>query len=177
MTGYGMPSVMPNADGCSPRMVAPPPPARGTREHPTSTRRVPWTELALCRGQTVDNTSIWIYPQNHHDHEVTEALRTCARCPVRAECDRYAPAPRVGIVAGQVWITFRGKAVQKELRPCRKCGFLFYSSSTGKTCSWECAQTCARGHLLTESNVYTDNRGYRVCRICKRARRGGQSWI
>lgn len=155
-----------------PRTEAPPSPQRGTRQHGTAPRPDrPWEERALCRGQTKDSNSIWINPQNHSDDDVTVALQQCAVCPVRAECAKRAPRPRVGIVAGEVWVNLNGVPVRR-MRRCRRCVGWFYSSTNSSYCSEVCrgappGTKCRKGHEFSDLNSYIDPRGYRHCRTCK----------
>lgn len=156
-----------------PRTSAPPPPGRGSRLTERLGDPVRWQDRALCAGQTKDATSIWIYPGKHPDIAVTKALRTCAVCPVRVECRLFAPSPRVGIIAGEVWISQNGTAVKRPLVPCRTCAIGFYTSTNGAYCSRNCrlpwsGQQCPNGHVYDVANLYVDPRGYRRCRACAR---------
>ncbi len=171
MSGFKLSKLDPIPAG--PRTSAPPPPQRGTRLTQRITDPGRWWERALCKGQTKDNASIWIYPSKHPDHAVTKVLKTCAVCPVRLECRTFAPRPLVGVVAGEVWLSVNGVAVRKPLLPCRTCGEGFYTSSRSVFCSAACRtpcgdQTCRQGHLFTAENSYIDPRGYRRCRECAR---------
>lgn len=159
-----------------PRTSAPPPPQRGSRLTERISDPGRWWEHALCKGQTKDDTSIWIYPWKHADHAVTKVLKTCAVCPVRLECRTFAPRPLVGVVAGEVWLSVNGVAVRKPLVPCRTCGDGFYTSGRSVFCSPKCRtpcseQRCRKGHLFTPENSYIDPRGYRRCRECARLTR------
>ena len=157
-----------------PRTQAPPPPARGTRAHGTPIPVVfNWRDWALFKGQTRDNTSVWLYPHRNRDDDVNKALRLCAVCPVIAECRTHTTTP-TGIVAGDVWVAMASGWRRAELKPCRTCKQPFYAGQ-GRTayCSSECRSLippeneCRAGHPRTPANTYIDPRGYKQCKVCK----------
>jgi hypothetical protein len=83
--------------------------------------------------------------------EANAAAAACAHCPALAQCREYVRAHRQD--AG----TWAGLTVDQ--RPARATATAKRSPSTH----------CTRGHELTAENTYTDPRGNRRCRTCRRA--------
>ncbi len=139
-----MPSVMPNADGCSPRMVAPPPPARGTR----LTDRVTvgqnrWYEHALCLGQGRTSDSIWHSPWDYPAEEVRKKQLLCMSCPVLEQCSAE-PKLAPGLTSGFVWVfDARGRLTAQNDRLCKWCRKGFF----GKTLKSRCCSASCRAKL------------------------------
>ena len=102
----------------APRVVAPPPPARGNRLVDRPTVDPDWRDHASCRGEG-GHGSIWLYPHLHTMANVEKTRLRCLRCPVLSECAADLSTPPVGITAGKVfWV--EGKPGRKE-SPCEWC--------------------------------------------------------
>lgn len=130
-----------------PRTEAPPSPQRGTRQHGTQPKPDErWDLRAACVGLPAPlnggQGSVWIEPGRHPRHVVEAALRVCASCPVREQCDRDAEEAGKGMRGDVLGIwggrsrSFAAKA--KKLRDCRICGRSFTTDTNRDICSAGC---------------------------------------
>lgn len=107
-------------------------------------RPEPWHEKALCAQVGSD---LWFPDKGCEGGNIREAIKTCNRCPVQAECLQYAleHGERYGIWGG---ITERQRRHLRRSQPPRPRD----------------NSRCHNGHDITE--VGRDNNGY--CRQCRR---------
>lgn len=68
------------------------------------------------------------------------AVKICAECPVRADCEQYGRELRVtGVIMGQVAFASKGPQLV-PMRNCIGCGQRFAAYGKQRSCSNNCAQ-------------------------------------
>jgi WhiB family transcriptional regulator, redox-sensing transcriptional regulator len=133
-----------------------------------------WIARAACGGMATANHDLFY---SSSDRAERKALETCQRCPVQAECLRFA------VDQGE-WYGIWGGKTQEQLRR------LVISARGGHSrANWSSHPNalkthCKHGHPLTLANTHYAASGERRCRTCLRAatadwarrhpRRGGE---